>query len=380
MKKARFVCVLTLLIGVRSSSLFASTVGFAQINLVSDVPGLAAVTDHNLRNPWGLSFSATSPFWASNQASNTASVYTGAGVPQAILVTVPGGPTGQVQNSAGTGNFNVNGTAASFIFDGLNGTITAWNASLGTTGTAATMVTTPGAVYTGLAIGSNANGNVLYAANFTAGGGINVFNSSFGAITTPGAFVDPNLPAGFAPYNIQLLNGNLYVEYAQVGGGVGNASRGAGLGFVDVFDVNGNLLQRLVSGSVLNAPWGVVFAPAGFGSFGGDLLVGNFGDGTINAFNPTTGAYIGTLDDQNGNPIVNQDLWALEFRTNGGSGSNPNALYFDAGINREVDGLFGELVPTPEPSTWALGAIGLIALAGLSIRRSRENSAQSSAP
>lgn len=373
MKRARFVSVLTLLIGAQSGSLFASS--FAQINLVSDISnppgigGVPAVVDQALQNPWGISFSATSPFWVSDAASNVSTVYNGAGAKQALAPTVAGGPTGQVQNSAGAGNFIVNGAAASFIFDSLNGSISAWNSSLGNTGPAMTVVTTPGAVYTGLALANNGVANLLYAANFKTGGGINVFNSSFGATTVPGGFVDPNIPSGYAPFNIQLLNGNLYVEYAQVGGGTGNANRGAGLGFVDVFDLNGNLLQH-ISNSALNAPWGVVFAPAGFGNFGGDLLVGNFGDGTINAFNPTTGAYVGTIDDQNGNPIVNSDLWALEFRTNGGSGSNPNALYFDAGINRQVDGLFGEILPTPEPSTCALAAIGLTALAGLLIRRS----------
>lgn len=367
--RMQFVCTLTLLLGAQCGSLFATS--FGQLNLVSDVPGMAYITDPNLKNPWGMSFSATSPFWVSNQASNTATLYNGAGVPQSLIVSVAGGPTGQVFNSAGAGNFTVNGTAANFIFDTLAGTINAWNSSAGTT--AMQEAATAGASYTGLALANNGVGNFLYAANFTAGGGINVFNSSF-APTTLGAFTDPSLPAGYAPYNIQLLNGNLYVEYAQVGAGVNNPVRGAGLGIVDVFDTNGNFMQRLISNvptSHLNVPWGIVLAPAGFGSFGNDLLVGNFGDGTINAFDPNTGVYLGTMTDQNGNPIVINDLWALDFRTNGGSGSNPNALYFDAGINREVDGLFGELAPFPEPSTWALAALGTIGLAALSIKRRR---------
>lgn len=186
--------------------------------------------------------------------------------------------------------------------------------------------------------------------------------------------MDPNLPAGYAPYNIQLIGSDLYVEYAEVSTTAGTATRGTGLGYVDVFDLNGNLLQRLVSNSALDAPWGVTLAPAGFGQFGNDLLVGNFGDGTINAFNPLTGAFLGTLDDSNGNPIVNSNLWAIDFRTNGGDTSNPDALYFDAGINRQADGLFGEITPTPEPSIYGSAGLGLVAIWALAIlgRRKRQ--------
>ncbi len=363
--------------------LFAAQVPFAsgnslpyqQTNLVSNLSSVGALTvDPNLTNPWGMSFSGGSPFWISNAGSNTSTLYSGAGVKNsAVTVTVAGNPTGQVFNSAGAGNFVVNGSASAFIFDTISGKIAAWNGSLGLMGTASVVASTGGAVYTGLALGNNGTGNFLYAANFTNGGGINVFNSSFTQVnstTFAGKFVDPSLPAGYAPFNIQLVGNNLYVEYAEVGATPGNATRGAGLGFVGIYDQSGNFIKQ-ISGTQLNAPWGVTMAPAGFGQFGNDLLVGNFGNGEINAFD-SMGNYVGTLDGSNGSPIVNSDLWALDFRPNGGASSNPDALYFTAGIDKQQDGLFGELTPTPEPLGYGLAGIGLIALASLrSVRRKR---------
>lgn len=326
---------------------------FAQTNLVSDIPGMAAFTDPNLKNPWGMSFNATSPIWVSNQGTGTSTLYSGTGVPNSLVVTVPpASPTGQVFNSAGAGNFvnPNNGNAATFIFATLAGTIDVWNG--GTTAVAAKTV--PGAVFTGLALANNGAGNFLYAADF-AGAKIQVFNSSFTATNLSGSFVDPNLPTGYSPYNVQNIGGTLYVEYAAVNPITHQASTVAGQGVVDAYDLNGNLLSRLVSaGGTLDAPWGVAIAPAGFGDFGGDLLVGNFGDGRINAFNALTGAFQGTLTDASGNPIVNSGLWGIAF---GNSSANPNALYFAAGINDEADGLFGQIHAVPEP-----GALGLIAL------------------
>jgi uncharacterized protein (TIGR03118 family) len=357
-------------------SLFADT--YTQTNLVSDLSTVGAVTvDPNLTNPWGISFSATSPFWISNQHSDTSTLYSGAGVKTALTVTVPpSSPTGQVVNSAPAGNFMVNGTASSFIFDTLAGTINAWN-NVPTGNTVATaLVNTPGAVYTGLALANNGTANYLYASNFTAGGGINVFDSNFGQVnstTFAGKFVDPNLPTGYSPFNIQLIGNSLYVEYAEVGSSPGNATRGAGLGIVDVYDLNGNLVSHLVTnGGQLNAPWGVAIAPAGFGQFSNDLLIGNFGNGTINAFNPSTGAFLGALDGSNGSPLVNNNLWALETRPNGGANSNPNGLYFDAGINGQVDGLFGVITFTPEPAAYGSAALGLLMLCGLVVFNRRK--------
>lgn len=360
---------IALLFSFQSVAVFASP--FAQTNLVSNVPGMAANFDANLKNPWGISHSATSPFWVSNQGSNNSTLYNAASVPQALIVSVPPtappptGPTGQVNNSFGAGNFVENGAPSSFIFATLAGSIDAWNASNGTT--AAIVATTPGAVYTGLAIGTNGTANFLYAANF-AGGRIDVFNSSFAPTTLSGSFTDPNLPAGYVPYNVQNLGGKLYVQYAQVDPVTHEAAEGAGLGVVNVFDANGNFLQRLHNGGPLNAPWGIAIAPAGFGEFGGDVLVGNFGDGTINAFDPGNGNFLGTLKDSSGNPIVNEGLWALDFRAQG-SGFDPNALFITAGINDEADGLFAEIQAVPEPGAIALTALGFLALTGIVRRR-----------
>jgi uncharacterized protein (TIGR03118 family) len=345
---------------------FAET--YLQTNLVSDIPGMASHTDPNLKDPWGVSFSPTSPYWISDRATGVTTLYNGFGVINPLVVTVPPGaplgPTGQV--FAGGTNFRLNGNPVNFIFDTLGGTVAAWNG--GTTATV--MATSPGANYTGLAIANN----TLFAANFSAGGGINAFDSTFSPTTTTGGFNDPNLPAGYAPFNVQTLNGKLYVEFAKVTPGVPVSLPGGG-GFVDVFDTNGNMLQRLASGGSLDAPWGVTVAPAGFGSFGGDVLVGNFGNGQINAFNASTGAFAGTLTDAMGNPIVNDGLWSLSFDLpNGAPGAlDPNELFFTAGINQGNDGLFGAIDAVPEPAAWVSVGLGLCVLGSVGIRRRRRS-------
>jgi len=330
---------------------------YSQTNLVSNVPGLAQNTDPNLINPWGISFSKTSPFWVSNQGSNNATLYNGAGSPRPLVVSTAAGPTGQVFN--GSSDFVApNGNSSLFLFATLSGTIDAWNGASGTS--AATVATTPGAAYTGLALANNGSGNFLYAAN--ALGGIDVFNATFQKTTLSGSFTDPNLPAGYTPYNIQNVGGNLLVEYTQ------GRNTGAGIGVVDQFDANGNFTKRLVTGGALNAPWGVTLAPSGFGQFAGDLLVGNFGDGHINAYDPNTGAFQGTLTDASGKPFANEGLWGLAFRD--APGFNPNSLYFAAGINGEQGGLFGAITPTPEPATFAIAGIGLASIVLAVQRRS----------
>jgi uncharacterized protein (TIGR03118 family) len=371
--RLRSLSRVAILLSFQSLVVFGSP--FAQTNLVSNVPGLAANLDPDLRNPWGVSHSATSPFWISNQVSNNSVLYNSSIVKQGLIVSVPPtappptGPTGQVNNSFGAGNFVENGAPASFIFATLAGSIDAWNSSNGTT--ASIVASTPGAVYTGLAIGTNGTANFLYAANF-AGGRIDVFNSSFAPTTPSGSFTDPNLPTGYVPYNIQNVGGKLYVQYAQVDPITHEAAEGAGLGVVNVFDTNGNFLQRIHAGGPLNAPWGIAVAPAGFGEFGGDILVGNFGDGTINAFDPITGDFLGALKDSSGNPIVNDGLWALDFRAPG-SGFDPNTLFITAGINDESDGLFAQIQAVPEPAAMAFVALGLLGLAGIARRRRSAN-------
>ena len=353
-------------------SFAAST--YVQSNLVSDIPGLAANTDPNLKNPWGVSFSSASPYWVSNQGSATSTLYSGTGAVRALVVSIPStgsgpaqGPTGQIFNS--TTSFISPGTTApaNFIFDTLGGSIVTWNATNGST--AAIAATRAGATYTGLAIGANSVGNFLYAANFGAGK-VDVYNSTFAAAALAGSFTDPNLPANYSPYNVQNINGKLYVEYAAVDPVTHREAIAAGNGLVDVFDTNGNLVQRLIAnGGALNEPWGITLASANFGSFSNDLLVGNFGDGRVNAFDPNTGAFLGILTDSQGNPLVNSGLWALDFG-NTSAGSDPNALYFTAGINNQADGLFGSIAAaTPEPGTMALALAGLLGVAGYIRRR-----------
>lgn len=310
-------------------------------NLVSDIDGVARISDANLVNPWGLAFGPATPAWVADNGTDVSTLYSG-GVRKSIPVTLPlvvgipgGAPTGVVFNA--TPGFKVNGAAAHFIFDSEAGTITAWNAGT----QAVTEATTPGAIYKGLAIASKGSATMLYAANFHAGT-IDVFNDSFAPVTVPGGFADPNLPAGFAPFNIQEIAGRLVVAYAQQDADAEDEVAGAGLGFVDVFDTSGHLLRRLVSQGALNAPWGLAVAPRHFGPFSGDLLVGNFGDGAINAYDPRTGAFRGTLQNKDGNQIKINGLWALRFG-NGVIGT-PQTLLFTAGIGDEDHGLFGEIV------------------------------------
>jgi uncharacterized protein (TIGR03118 family) len=363
--------VRTLLIGVCAACTTlcagacpAEAQGYVQTNLVSDLMGVAAFTDPNLVNPWGLASSPTSPIWVSNNGTGVATLYNGAGVAQSLVVTIPANPTGVAFNSN-----SMSFGGAPFIFATERGTIAAWNPSVN--GTVATVeATTPGAVYKGLAI----DNNIIYATNF-ASGQINVFNSSFAPVTSPGGFVDPNLPAGFAPFGIQNIGGDLYVTYAKQDAAKHDPIAGTGNGFVDVFDANANFVQRLVSNGVLNAPWGLALAPANFGAFSNDLLVGNFGDGTINAYDLTTGAFLGELKNPQGNPVVIPGLWGLLFG-NGGNGGALNELFFSAGIpgpsgNIEDHGLFGDLTASvPEPSTWAMMLLGFVGL-GFAFHQSR---------
>jgi uncharacterized protein (TIGR03118 family) len=340
-------------------------------NLVSDIPDLADHTDPNLVGAWGISESGSSPFWISDAGTGLTTLYDSSGDVIALVVGIPaskaggsaGVPTGTVWN--GTTGFQVaSGKAAAFLFDSLDGTISGWNP---TADRAHTIImvdnSSAGAEYTGLAIGTINSNSYLYAANFHAGT-IEVYSSTFEQMTFTNGFKDPLIPAGYAPFNIQNLGGKLYVAYAQQNAGQNFANSGPGLGYVDVFDTGGNLLRHLVAGGWLNAPWGLAIAPAGSGDFAGDLLVGNFGDGTINVFNPSTGAYVATLMDPIGAPIVIPNLWALQ-PGNGGSGGDANAVYFTAGIpgpDNGNHGLFGRLQAAPGVVT-----AGVTSFAGASV-------------
>ena len=348
---------------------------FTQTNLVSDIPGMAKTTDPNLANPWGVSFGPTSPFWVSDNKTGLATLYNGAGdiIPLVVTVPPPGGvptsaPTGQVFNSSTSFNSDV------FIFASEDGIISGWRGALGTTAEVLTDQSGAGSVYKGLAIATVGGHQYLYATDF--------HNNSITVVPGPGAgaltgnFTDPKLPAGYAPFNIQTIGGKLYVTYAVQDAAKHDDVSGPGHGIVDVFDLQGNFLQRLISNGPLNSPWGMAIAPTGFGNFGNDLLVGNFGDGTINAFDPSTGNFLGQLDSANGMPLINLGLWDLTFG-NGGNGGNRSDLYFTAGIpgtgQVEDHGLFGAIAPTPEPGTFALFGSGLLALIG-TVRR-RKNAA-----
>jgi uncharacterized protein (TIGR03118 family) len=239
-------------------------------------------------------------------------------------------------------------TSARFIFADLNGTISGWAGGLSAT----TVVTTPGAIYTGLAI--NSAGTRLYAANSAGTGSIDVFDNLFAPVSLPGAFTDPNLPAGYVPFNVRDIGGKVYVTYAPSGVPANRQNATPGQGFMDVFDENGAFLQRLITGGELASPWDIALAPASFGEFGGDLLVGNFSflDSVINAYDPTTGLFEGAIQVNPGSGNSPGGLWALDFGV-GGSNGDPDTLYFTDGINGEVNGLFAAIT-VPEPSTLAL--------------------------
>jgi len=307
--------------------------------------------------------------WVSDNGVDMSTLYTGNGQKAPLNVAVPGAPTGQVFN--GSNDFQVSGGGASgpglFLFAGEGGLISGWNPNVDFThAQVAVDNSASGAVYKGLAIGSNGGDNFLYAANFSSGQ-VEMYNGTFGLVNT---FTDPNVAPGYAPFNVQNLGGTLYVTFALQDADKEDDVSGPGNGYVDAFNLDGTFKGRIVSaGGQVNSPWGLDIAPAGFGKFGGDLLVGNFGDGTISVFDPTTGAFEDVLRDENGAPIVEGDLWGL-INGNGTQGGNPDKVYFTAGLSDEAHGLLGSIAAVPEPQTWALMLIG-VGLMGATLRRRR---------
>jgi uncharacterized protein (TIGR03118 family) len=338
---------------------------FAQTNLVANKATLGAkLVDPNLTNAWGLASAAGSPIWVSDNNSGNATVYSGgvngSAVSLDLTVPVPGGnPTGQVANP--TADFPVGdttGSAAVFIVDSDSigttqspGEIAAWNGGakfvVEDSPTGGPGGTTPtGAVFKGLAISALPTaGPELFAAD-VANARVDVFNKDFVPVSTPAEFVDPAIPKGYAPFNVQTLGKNIYVTYGKQNAAKTNVVPGAGLGFVDRFSPNGVLLKHLISGgagSPLDEPWGLAIAPAGFGPFAGKLLVGNLGNGWINVFAPVTGAYLGALLNTSGAPVVIPGLWGL--RVGNAAFGGTNALVFSSGPNNYSNGVLGILTP-----------------------------------
>ena len=315
-------------------------------NLSSNLPGVATHQDADLRNGWGITEPATGPWWVADNGTGLSTLYDKNGVKQGLVVTIVGGaPTGTVFN--GGSGFAVSVTdalgtrsgPARFIFASESGKITGWNPTVDPTHSVVA-VTTAGAVYKGLALA----GGQLYATDFV-GGKVDVFNSTFGAGTATGGFVDPNLPSGYAPFGIAAVSGKLVVTFAKQDPGSNDELHHQGFGVVDEFDTNGDLISRIATHGQLNAPWGIALAPADFGPFSGDLLVGNFGDGRINAYaRQLDGSWerAGGLRDSTGRAIVIDGLWGIGFGNNGTAGPT-TTLYFAAGPNDEDDGLFGSI-------------------------------------
>ena len=321
-------------------------VGFGVVNLASDVPGLARTTDPNVVNPWGIAFSPTGPFWLADNGSGVSDIFDGGGGPFALVVTVPQGstPTGVVFNGGPGFAVSENGIAAPsrFLFATEAGTIAGWTAVVDPTHALLTVDdSASGAVFTGITLAINAGRSFLYAADFSHQA-IDVFDQQFRPVLDPGAFRDPAIPAGYAPFNIENMDGLLYVTYAERDADGHDDVPGVGHGYIDVYNTAGSLLRRFASQGPLDSPWGLALAPAGFGPLSGALLVGNNGDGHISAFDPHSGAFLGQLTDDAGAPIAIPYLWSLTFG-NGHVGGDANALFFAAGVDDGAHGLFGAI-------------------------------------
>lgn len=343
--------------------------GFADNALVTNRSGITATSktiDANLSNPWGLALAPGQPIWVADNNSNVATLYGGAGANATGTVTgsnsvgiaiprsaasIPSNPTGQVYNA--TGQFKVATShgleSALFLYDGEGGTIAGWATDSG-----ASAVTvyddgiangTAHAVYKGLAIGSVSGVNYLYATDLH-NNKVDVFDTTFSKpAQMQGKFVDPSMPAGFVPFGIQAIGGNLYVSFARQDSAAHDETTGAGLGYVDVFGMDGSFISRFASAGVLNAPWGMAQAPAGFGSFAGDILIGNFGDGTINVFTPSGASLavsMGPLTMPSGQLLSIPGLWALVFG-NGDPDKALTTLFYTAGFANQTDGVFGAI-------------------------------------
>jgi uncharacterized protein (TIGR03118 family) len=349
-----------------------ASASFTDSALVSNKVGVVATTttiDANLSNPWGIAVGPGLPFWIADNASNLSTLYSGTGVVETQQTTgstdvgiaipssaagVQSNPTGQVYN--GSGGFLIatpNGQeTALFMFDGEGGTIAAWAQDSGATAVTAyddgIVNGTNHAVYKGLAIGTVSGATYLYATDLH-NNKVDVFDTNFAKpAAMQGRFVDPNMPAGFVPFGIAAVNNQLYVTFAMQDQAMHDEVAGAGLGYVDVFDFNGNFVSRFASGGALNAPWGIAVAPTGFGSLAGEVLIGNFGDGTVNIFTPngtSLATSAGPLMVSNGGALSIPGLWSLVFG-NGDPDKPVTTLFYTAGFADQTDGVFGSISPT----------------------------------
>jgi len=331
-----------------ATGLYAASKFYQVSNLVSDSAAItAAHNDTNLINSWGIAFDPNGFACVADNGTGLATFYNGAGVLQTPVITGLGAPTGVIFND--TADFVVTGDLdtgpATFLFATENGTILGWFPGVNATNTAIVAVTTPGAVYKGLSQTFDGNNHFLLAADFH-GAKIDVFNATFGAAALTGSFVDPKIPAGYAPFGIQNINGDIYVTYAKQDAAKHDDVKGRGHGFVSVFDANGNFVDRVVTRGQLNSPWGLAVSPASFGRFGNHLLVGNFGDGKINAYDLETGNFRGSLSQSSGHPIVIDGLWGIRFG-NGLQNQPTNALFFASGPGGEAHGLYGKIEAEP---------------------------------
>lgn len=328
---------------------------FKATTLVSDGSATAANLDPNLKNGWGIAFNPTGVMWVSDNNTQRSTLYDGNGLVQSLVVTIPpnaagqnAGPTGIVFNKTTDFQISANGGAASnavFLWATDAGTIAAWSPKvLPTQAVNAHDDGTGGAVYKGLAIGVNNGANLLYATDFH-NKKIDVFDKSFNKVQPGGSFTDPNLPAGFSPFGIAAIGNTLYVSYALLGSNGKTQVNGAGNGVVDAFDMAGNFVKRIAAGGTLNSPWGMVLAPANFGSASNDLLVGNFGDGTVDVFDPNTNQLVGALPNPDGSTFKQAGIWGMSFGNNAAN-QPTNTLFYAAGPT-PTTGVYGRIDVMP---------------------------------